>query len=176
MEALKKTKIKIKKTRRKPKFLKQTPYAHKRLKKVWRRPRGRQSKMRRDEKGKAAMPDVGWRTPRLSRGLHPSGLREVIVHNAAELARVDAKKEAARIASAVGKKKRAGIVEKAKELNIKILNAGIGAEKIEKMEKKEKTEKSEKTEKVAEKSAAKTEKEVLKKQPKNEKDEKAAGK
>ena len=132
----------MKKMKRMPKFLKQTPYSHKRLKKVWRRPRGRQSKMRRSEKGKAAMPKIGWRTPRSLRGLHPSGLAEVIVHNAAELAKVDAKKEAAKIAGSVGRKKRAGIIGKAKELKIKVLNAPAeaGAESMKKAE--EKTEKS----------------------------------
>jgi large subunit ribosomal protein L32e len=111
------------KKKKKPKFLRQDWHSLKRLKKVkWRKTRGSQSKMRRGEKGKAKMPRVGYRTAKKLRSLHPSGLREVIVHNVAELQDIDVKKEAARIAAKVGKKKRKEILEKAKELKIKVLN------------------------------------------------------
>jgi large subunit ribosomal protein L32e len=109
--------------KKKPKFLRQDWHSLKRLKRVkWRKTKGSQSKMRRGEKGKAAMPHVGYRTDKKTRSLHPSGFREVIVHNLSELQGIDTKKEAARIASKVGKKKRKEILEKAKELKIKILN------------------------------------------------------
>jgi large subunit ribosomal protein L32e len=109
--------------KKKPKFLRQDWHSFKRLKKVkWRKTKGSQSKMRRGEKGKAAMPHVGYSAAKKTRSLHPSGFREVIVHNSSELQRIDAKKEAARIASRVGKKKRKEIMEKAKELKVKVLN------------------------------------------------------
>lgn len=112
------------KKKKKPKFLRQIPYSHKRLKKVWRKPRGSQSKMRKKERGKATVPAVGWRTPKKIRGLHPSGYKEVAVHSIGELEKIDTKKEAVRIATRVGKRKRAEIVKKAKEMKIKILNPG----------------------------------------------------
>lgn len=108
--------------KRKPKFLRQIPHSHKRLKKVWRKPRGTQSKMRKKEKGKAIMPRIGWRTPRKLRGIHPSGFKEVIVHNVAELGKIDVKREAVRVSGRVGKKKRAEILKRAKELKLKVLN------------------------------------------------------
>jgi len=115
----------VKAKKRKPKFLRQGWHSLKRLrKKKWRRTKGSHSKMRRMEKGKAAMPHVGYSTSRKMRGLHPSGLKTVLVHNENELQRIDAKKEAARIASGVGRKKRIAIVEKAKELKVRILNPG----------------------------------------------------
>jgi ribosomal protein L32E len=49
-------------------------------------------------------------------------LKEVLVRNAAELKRVDTKKEAAKISANVGRKKRLAMIEAAKELKIKILN------------------------------------------------------
>ena len=109
--------------RKKLKFLRQNWHALKRLRKVkWRRPRAVQSKMRQRQKGKAAMPSIGYSMPRNLRSLHPSGFREVMVYNIDNLQKVDAKKEAVRIAAGVSKRKHAAIVEKAKELKIKVLN------------------------------------------------------
>lgn len=106
----------------KKKFLRQTARAYRRLGRKWRKPRGSQSKMRRKERGKAKMPSIGYGRPKHMRGLHPSGLREVLVHNLKQLEKIDAKSEAIKIASKVGKKKRAEIVKGAKELKVKILN------------------------------------------------------
>lgn len=49
-------------------------------------------------------------------------MREVLIHNANELLKIDAKKEVARIATGVGEKKRIEIRKKAEEMKIKILN------------------------------------------------------
>jgi large subunit ribosomal protein L32e len=111
------------KVQRKPKFRRQNWITFKSLRKVkWRKTRGIHSKMFRGEKGKARMPRVGYGMPRTVVGLHPSGLKEVLVRNAAELKRVDTKKEAAKISANVGRKKRLAMIEAAKELKIKILN------------------------------------------------------
>jgi large subunit ribosomal protein L32e len=56
------------------------------------------------------------------RGLHPSGLRERLVHSLAELEGVDPEREAVRVAHRVGKKKKAEIVERAKKLGVRVLN------------------------------------------------------
>ena len=56
------------------------------------------------------------------RGLHPSGYEEVLVYNVKDLEKVDKERQAIRIASCVGMKKRLAIEEKARELGIKILN------------------------------------------------------
>jgi large subunit ribosomal protein L32e len=68
------------------------------------------------------MPSIGYGAPRELRGLHPSGLKEVVVYTPRELERVDPKKEAVKIASTVGKKKRIEILRRAEELKIKVLN------------------------------------------------------
>jgi len=68
--------------RKKPKFLRQNWRARKKLRKVkWRKPRGSQSKLRKGKKGKPAKPRIGYGAPRRLRGLHPSGLKEVLVHS-----------------------------------------------------------------------------------------------
>jgi large subunit ribosomal protein L32e len=111
--------------KRLPKFRRQEWFRFKRLGEKWRRPRGRDSKMRLCIKGKPPLVSVGYRSPRSTRGLHPSGLQEVLVRNPRELEGVDGRRQAVRIASGVGKRKRELIVVRAKELNIRVLNAGV---------------------------------------------------
>jgi len=100
-----------------------------RLEDKWRRPKGLQSKIRLRRRG--AMPNPGYGSPAIVRGLHPSGLREKMAFNAADLDGVDAKTEAVRIAAAVGKRKRIEILQKAKKLGVRVLNARIAkSEKV----------------------------------------------
>lgn len=107
---------------KKPKFLRQEWYRFKNKKKwlKWRRPRGRHSKLRRHVKGKGFLPNPGY--GKANRGLHPCGLREVLVHTVSELKGLDPKQVAVRIAKSVGMKKRIEIQKKAQELKLKILN------------------------------------------------------
>ena len=110
-------------TKRKPEFKRVDYHRHKKLRRSsWRRPRGRHNKTRLHKKGKFISPSIGYGNDAALRGLHPSGYREVLVHNPEELEQVNAKEEAVRIAAGVGRRKRLQIVEKARELNIKVLN------------------------------------------------------
>ncbi|RLG70362.1 MAG: hypothetical protein DRO07_00390 [Candidatus Iainarchaeum archaeon] len=87
----------------------------------WRVPRGADFKLKKED-GKA--PSTGYRTSKALRYLHPSGYREVLIHNAKELEMLAGRANvAARIASTVGRKKRGEIIKKADEIGIKILNA-----------------------------------------------------
>lgn len=100
----------------------------------WRRPRGKDSKQKRGLESKGAWPTVGYSQPRGIRGLHPTGLQDILVHNAKELDGVDGKTAAVRIAGAVGSLKRADIVKRAGELKIRVLNPHV-KKKIKKVEK-----------------------------------------
>ena len=116
----------MKKKKKKPKFLRQMWKAYKRIRKVkWRRPKGSQSKLRKRMKGKGAVVSIGYGSPKEVRGLHPCGLKEVLVHNPKELEKVDPEREVVRISSRVGKKKRIEIIKKAEELKIKVLNPQV---------------------------------------------------
>jgi len=108
--------------KKKPKFKRQGTTYLKKVGKSWRRPRGTQSKLKVYEKSKGSMPNVGYGAPRELRGLHPSGFREVYIQNLNDLEKIDTEKEAGRISGRIGNKKRKLIVEKAKELKIKLLN------------------------------------------------------
>jgi len=116
--------LKIRKERKKrePDFVRQESWRYIRIKENWRRPRGIDSKMRLKRKGWPKCPDIGYGSPKLVRGLHPSGFREVLVYNPSQLDEIDPDKEAIRIAHAVGKKKRLEIIKKAEELGIRVLN------------------------------------------------------
>jgi large subunit ribosomal protein L32e len=94
----------------------------KRLKKSWRHPRGKHSKLREHKKAKGFIPMPGYGSPKSVRCLHPSGFEEKLIYNVDGLLGMKPEKQACRIASAVGKKKRIEIMKKSEELKIKVLN------------------------------------------------------
>jgi large subunit ribosomal protein L32e len=106
----------------KPKFNRQDHHKKKRVSTSWRRPRGQLSKQRRGIKGKGDTVQAGFRSPKAVRGLHPSGFEEVRVHNVDDLEGVDGDREAVRIASKVGGRKRERIEDEAEERGIRVLN------------------------------------------------------
>ena len=113
---------------KKPEFRRQESWRYKRIKENWRRPRGIDSKMRRKVKGWPATVNIGYRGPKLARGLHPSGLKEVLVYNVDDLREINPNTEAIRIAHTVGARKRAEILNRARELGIRVLNLGLTVE------------------------------------------------
>src|SRR3989304_2735592 len=118
--------------KKKPEFVRPESWRYIKLSKSWRRPRGLDNKMRRKIKGWPPTVSVGYKGPKAARGLHPSGYREVLVHNAKEISKIDPKTQAARIAHPVGKKKRAQIIAEAKKRKVFILNLNLVKEEAEK--------------------------------------------
>ncbi|WP_181692362.1 50S ribosomal protein L32e [Natronomonas sp. LN261] len=106
----------------KPQFNRQDYHKKKRTPTSWRRPRGGLSKQRRGVKGKGPKVEAGYRTPKAVRGRHPSGFEEVRVENTDDLEGVDGDREAVRIGSTVGGRKRERIEELAEEAGIRVLN------------------------------------------------------
>lgn len=107
---------------KKPKFRRQESWRYKRVSEVWRKPDGIDSRMRQKVKGWPKSAEIGYRGPKVARGLHPSGYEEVLVRNVDDLGKVDPKTQAIRIAHTVGMKKRAEISIRAGEKGIRILN------------------------------------------------------
>ncbi|MCD6164433.1 MAG: 50S ribosomal protein L32e [Candidatus Odinarchaeota archaeon] len=107
---------------KKPDFVRYESWRYKRVKPNWRKPKGIDSKVREKRKGWIKMPDVGYRSPKVVRGLHPSGFEEVLVYRPEDLEKLDPTKHAVRIAHTVGTRKRLAILEKAEELELVVLN------------------------------------------------------
>jgi len=108
--------------KRTPHFLRDEGFRYKRIPKNWRRPTGYTSKLRINLKYRPSKVRIGFRAPKIVRGLHASGFKEMIIHTVKELETIDPKKQAVRIGSTVGTKKRLEIVKRADELDIRVLN------------------------------------------------------
>ncbi len=138
---------------KKPKFKRQESWRYKRVKENWRKPCGIDSKMRKKVKGWPPSPEVGYRSPKKIRGLHPSGYVEVRVQTVEALNGLDPETQAIRIARTVGGKKRVEILALADERGIHVLNPRI-AKELEEFEEEEMEEEEE--EKVGEKEKEET--------------------
>ena len=109
---------------KRPKFVRQESWRYDRLAESWRKPKGKDNKMRRQVSGVPRLVKVGYRGPRKARGLHPSGYTDNLVFNVNDLARLDPAKDAARIGHVVGQRKRLLILAEARSKSIKVLNPG----------------------------------------------------
>jgi len=107
---------------KKPRFRRQESWRYKRVTDRWRRPHGIDSKMRKKVKGWPASPTTGYRSPKKTRGLHPSGFVEARVQSVADLGGIDPELQAIRIARTVGGRKRVEILALAEEKGIHVLN------------------------------------------------------
>ncbi|KAI8367600.1 50S ribosomal protein L32 [Radiomyces spectabilis] len=92
----------------------------------WRKPKGIDSCVRRRFKGQAPMPKIGYGSDKKTRHLLPNGFRKFSVSNVreVELLLMHNRTYAAEIAHNVSSKKRVAILERAAQLNVKVINAG----------------------------------------------------
>ncbi|MBN1941366.1 MAG: hypothetical protein JW772_04255 [Candidatus Diapherotrites archaeon] len=87
----------------------------------WRKPHGMDIIHKRED---GVRVKIGFRNSNITRGLHPSGYKEVLVRNMAELeAAAGEKNSAVRIARTIGIRKKKEMLKKAKELKLWVLNA-----------------------------------------------------
>lgn len=90
----------------------------------WRKPRGKDNPMRLKLKGHPPVVSAGYGSPTVIKGLHPSGLRPVVVSSMRELAGLDPTSHIVYISSSVGLRKKLEIIRKAQEMGFKIANPG----------------------------------------------------
>ena len=106
-----------------PAFKRTEWFRYKRLSRSgWRAPHGMDSKQRRNYKYRSSLVRVGHGKIAAARGLHPSGFKEIMVHNTVDLESIDPETEAARVGKTVGGRKREQIYSRADELGIRVLN------------------------------------------------------
>ncbi|MGQ0377080.1 MAG: 50S ribosomal protein L32e [Nitrososphaerota archaeon] len=115
-------------SKNRPTFVRQESWRYKRLHIQWRKPKGIDNRQRRQEGSSIpALVRVGYRGPKISRGLHPSGYTDNLVYNVNDLGKLNPKTDGVRIGHSVGKKKRTQIIIKAKEKKFKVFNARVSA-------------------------------------------------
>ena len=107
-----------------PRFVRQESWRYDRLAENWRKPKGKDNKMRLQVSGVPRLVKVGYRSPKDARGLHPSGYTDNLVHNINDLLSLNPKNDAVRIGHNVGKLKRGIILTKSIELGFKVLHPG----------------------------------------------------
>lgn len=175
--------IKMTKEKKKPKFLRRKVHAYSKLgkgrkkKQVWRKPTGRDNKMREKRKGRPTVVSLGYRSEKNSRNTLKNK-KPLIIMNPSDLKKVS--KDNIAIIGSIGKKKKLEIAQKAKEMKIQIYNMNPDKfiEKNKKPEKKKtETKKSEKkeerkTEKKKEESKTKEENNAQEKQKSEPKEDK----
>jgi large subunit ribosomal protein L32e len=91
----------------------------------WVKPKGKDNKMRLRIKGYPPIVEIGYRVPEDIRGLHPSGLKPIVIYNAEELDKLDPRSYIIYIASTVGVRKRRDILEKARSKGFRVANEVI---------------------------------------------------
>ncbi|KAI9314440.1 50S ribosomal protein L32 [Dichotomocladium elegans] len=98
----------------------------KRVDASWRKPKGIDSPIRRRFKGQAPMPKIGYGSAKKTRHLLPNGFLKFTVSNVKELELLlmHNRTYAAEVAHNVSAKKRVEILERAAQLNVKVINAG----------------------------------------------------
>ncbi|KAM0686515.1 60S ribosomal protein L32 [Conglomerata obtusa] len=95
-----------------------------RVKKAWRKPRGIDNRVRRKLRGAIKMPGKRYMNDEIVRHILPNGFKKVLVSNVNELQALVGLNRfyCAEIRHAIGAKKRIEIVNKAREMDILVLN------------------------------------------------------
>ena len=112
------------KTYARPKFVREESWRYKRVKPSWRSAKGKSSRVRRSKEGWPPLVKIGYARPASIRGIHPSGMKEMLVHRPKDLEQIDPKICVARIAHTVGENKRLLILDEAERQSIHVLNPG----------------------------------------------------
>jgi len=115
---------KLKFKSRKPEFLRWLwwKFAKFQNKLKWKRPRGKDNKVRLKLKGYPPMASPGYGTPSTLRFLHPSGLLPVTISSVKDLEHLDPNKHIIYISSSIGLRKRLELIRLAKEKGFKVAN------------------------------------------------------
>ncbi|CRG96583.1 60S ribosomal protein L32, putative [Plasmodium gallinaceum] len=104
-----------------------------RVKPAWRKPRGIDCRVRRRYKGTNLMPSIGYGSNKKTRFLLPNNKYKYIVRNVKEMEPLimNNTKYCVQIAHNVSSKKRKEIIERAKQINVSVINAKARLQKTE---------------------------------------------
>ena len=104
-----------------------------RLSQSWRKSRGIDNKMRRRISGTIRMPVIGHGSDKKTRYLLPCGMKKFLIRNLAdlEILLMNNRRYAGEISHSISAKTRVAIIERAKELNVRLLNDDARVKKEE---------------------------------------------
>ena len=90
-----------------PKFVRPESWRYKRLQTNWRKPKGIDNHQRKQKsRGRPGLVKIGYGTPKIAKGLHPSGYTDNLVNNFNDLTKLNPKKDGVRFGHSAGAKKR----------------------------------------------------------------------
>lgn len=168
MERLLEARRELKK--RTPEFIRVDAHKRKRLEKVWRKPKGRHTKMREQKRGARKRVEPGFRSPAEVRGLSRSGHEPVMVNRPEDIEGIDSRTQAVLFSATLGTRKKVAAVNAALKRNIKILNLKNPEAFLEgvreRFEKKKAAEKTKEKEAKARKAKAESIESVVEKEGK----------
>ena len=111
---------------RRPKFIRPESWRYKRLETTWRKPKGIDNHQRKQKsRGRPGLVKVGYGTPKIAKGLHPSGYTDNLVNNLTDLEKLNPKKDGIRFGHSVGAKKRKEMMKIIMDKKFKIFNARV---------------------------------------------------
>jgi len=112
----------------KPDFVRPESWRYVRLQTNWRKPKGVDNHQRKQKsRGRPGIVKVGYGSPKIARGLHPSGYTDNLIFNTNDIEKFNPKTDGLRIGHSVGTKKRKEIIVKAIEKKFKVFNARVSA-------------------------------------------------
>jgi large subunit ribosomal protein L32e len=128
----KKSKLDLRKDLKKKKYtfvVKESKFSS-RVKKRWRFPRGKHSKVRQMHRGRPVLPQPGYGSPKDVKGLHSSGLKPYLLSKLSDLETLDNQVHGIVISSNVGNRKKVTLIETVLEKGFQILNLKDGAKTV----------------------------------------------
>ena len=109
-----------------PKFIRPESWRYKKLKTAWRKPKGVDNHQRKQKsRGRPGLVKIGYGTPTIAKGLHPSGYTDNLVHTINDLENLNPKQDGIRFGHSVGTKKRNELMKVILEKKFKIFNARV---------------------------------------------------
>merc|ERR1712074_93831 len=106
------------------KFIRHQSDRYVKVKQTWRKPKGIDNRVRRRFKGQYKMPNIGYGSNKTTKHICPNGFKKFLVNNVSDLEvlLMQNRVYAAEIAHTVSSQKRKLIVERAKQLDIRVTN------------------------------------------------------
>ena len=107
-------------------FVRPESWRYKRLETNWRKPKGIDNHQRKQKsRGRPGLVKIGYGTPKIAKGLHPSGYTDNLVNNLNDLEKLNPKEDGNRFGHSVGAKKRKELMNVAIEKKFKVFNARV---------------------------------------------------